>query len=294
MSEEVTSHITNLKNIIKTSSSLLKFKDYLDQNQILENEIRESRSINTFIALSIQHQKYEIFQYLIDIIIPTIDETSFIDYKIRKTSMETLKLFVYIAIKYYNGFDGFIRYLISVKKIPIHSIIINIAAKNGYIDIVKYLFDNGSIVNIKSIHVASENGHFDIVYFLMNKISNDCSLIYSRTINNIFLNGPLYLIEFILNINKSINTKNINIDKYSIRLLFEHGRKDIIKSLIEKNLLPDIGPYAVRDAYENKHYDLVEFLLKHRFPVDITSDFIIECSNSLKKEGIIVNNIPYY
>jgi len=253
----------------------------------LERELKESYIINSLIAISIQYQKYDIFQYLIDLKVPTLDETIFIDYRIRNISPETLTRFIYLTIKYYNGFDNFLRYLITVKKVPIPTVALSLCAKHGFLDLVKLLFENGLIISIKSVQIASNNGHFDIVYFLLSKISTDFSVVPRSIINNIFEKGPLYLVEFIIRNHKCL-------EKDSVRLLFENGRKDIIMSLIEKNLLPDIGSYAIRDAYENKHFDLVYFLLKQRFPVDITSDYIVSCSNLLKKEGIIVNNVPYY
>jgi len=274
-------------DIIKTGQ-LSKFKEFLAQEQISENDLRNNNvttTITSCIAISIQYQKYDIYKYLLDII---IDENVFIDYKIRKISEDFLKMFIYLSIKYYNGSDIFIRYLISDKKVQVPYVSLYISAKLGHFDLVKYFFDNGSIITSKTIDIAASNKHFDIVLFLIGKISNDPSLITTETISNIFSFGPLNLIEYIINI------KNINIEKYSVRLLFENNRKDIIVYLISKNILPDVGTYAVRDAYENKHYDLVYFLLKQRFPVDITCDYIIECTNLLKQEGIIVNNVPYY
>lgn len=263
---------------------------YYEIRDIIEKRL--SGVLTSEIAVSIQYDQYEIFTYLLDNYIT--DSDSFIDYKLRTVYTEP-QIFIYIVIKYYNSQKSdskfrYIKYLVENKAILIPDSAIYIASKNGHLELVKYLFINGGHILQKSILVAAENSHFDIVHFLIDKINK--TDLNPKIIDNIFIKGPESLIKYIFNLQLK---KSLKIDKNSLRYLFEKGRFDIIKNLLESSIpLIDIGPYAVRDSYENKHYDLVYFLLKQRFPVDITNDFIIDAEKKLLTEGIFVNNVEYF
>jgi len=241
--------------------------------------------ISSAIAVSIQYSHFEIFKFLLDILIPN---NSFIDFKLR-SSIQPANIFIYISVKYYNGNKDFLNYLIKNKSLPIPPIAIYLASKNNNLSLVKYLFDNGSSIPIRAIRVGAMLGYFDIVYFLIQKISSDSSRLPQEIITNIFSRGSIELIRYLL--------KNpLMASKINIRLLFEYGRLDIIKDLLYNHQFPidHIKPYALREAYDNKHFELFEFLLKERFPLDITNDYIKELVLKLTNNGIMVNKVEYH
>ncbi len=106
---------------------------------------------------------------------------------------------------------------------------INYASKNGHLEMVKYLVENFQIKSNKAIKCASENKHFDIV---------------------------LYLLE-----------KNYEFDLELLMFsVLKNGHLEMVKHLVENFQIK--SNEAINCALENKHFDIVLYLLEKNYEFD--------------------------
>lgn len=91
-------------------------------------------------------------------------------------TLSTLRLTEQLSDASYNGFEVQVRKIIEDAKrngirINMESALIN-ASTSGYLDIIKYLVENGANINAgnylgEALVLAAENGHLDVVKYLV-------------------------------------------------------------------------------------------------------------------------------
>jgi hypothetical protein len=214
------------------------------------------------------------------------------------------RLFAYISIKHYD--PVITRYLIDAGYHIDHSTFYA-ACKDGHLDLVKLLVFKDCPISGSSVWIATEYHNFEIIMFLLdrNRITITSKFFNDATIYNIFAYGSFKLIKLIIDVvikqNKSIiddddiANDTITIPQSAIKILCQLGRLDVIKYIVVKCplILHELGTAPIRIANEHKHYDIVRFLMKQRFPIDITNQVIKIIEQDLAEDGVIINGVDY-
>lgn len=165
-----------------------------------------------------------------------------------------------------------IKFLLKVNKKETLDLIEE-ATINGFINTVKYLYNNGAILTLNLLRLASEYGHLDIIKYLHdNKLdftsNKKCIYLASR---HAHLDLVKYFIQYGIDIDNEymINAFKNN-DQTMIKYLYKHGGditavdsilaeyaklsyyKDIIKFVILHGA--DINKIEIRFHFELKYY----------------------------------------
>lgn len=140
------------------------------------------------------------------------------------------------------------------------------AARNGHLEIVQFLNENGAVINDQSLVNAAENGHLNVVRFLVNKgvIVNISALI------NASRNGHLNIVQFLIE-------KGTIIPKQLHDNILKHTKYlNIIKFLLD---------YGARDVDYEALYELIEYeaivklLLEYSYPREVIEQLLSQVSN---------------
>lgn len=105
------------------------------------------------------------------------------------------------------------------------------ASENGYLEIVKYLSNNGADINSLKYytHIIAQNGHLDILKYLVKEGIN---LRYEndRPLRSAAEEGQLDVVKYLVNIGLDVNSES----DYCIRKASENDHLNVVKYLIEK------------------------------------------------------------
>ena len=144
---------------------------------------------------------------------------------------------------------------------------LNISAKNGYLEVVKYLVKEGADVranhacaskwNIENaLNLSAGNGHLDVVKYLVEEgadihSDNNCALQWSAE------NGHLAIVIFLAGIGTNIHAYNDAAFRWSA----ENGHLEVVKYLVERgaNIHSD-NDYALKRSAKNGHLEVVKYL----------------------------------
>ena len=190
-------------------------------------------------------------------------------------------------------------------KTPLH-----VAALKGYTDIVKYLVENGTDINISDnegktpLRNAAFHGHIDIVRYLVeNGASFNVVDDKGRTaLCNAVFRGRTDVVKYLVenDPDSHVNAKYVSIGHSLHRAVFE-GRINIVRFLVYKgadvNDVNNEGKTTLHIAVSMGHTEIVKFLIENRSgfyiedsegktPVDYSVDG--EIRTILKKKMIII------
>ncbi|ORX79468.1 ankyrin, partial [Anaeromyces robustus] len=174
-----------------------------------------------------------------------------------------------------------------------------IACKNGYLEIIKYLFEQGVTVdaynqnNDKSpLYSAIEYGYWNIVDFFENQksyVNKHSTLIGDNPLMNKCLSGEYERVQDLIKYGYDVN----DIDEYGYTPLMKAcigGKIEIVKFLINQsnaniNNTNNSEYTALMFAVENNHFDIVKYLIENHATLNNKSMFginelMMACKNS--------------
>ena len=183
--------------------------------------------------------------------------------------------------------------IINLKNDNGHSLLFYASSK-GYLDIVKYLINNGADVNsmggrgIFSLYTASSKGHLDIVKYLIDN-GADVNLTTNIGLSSLYhsiCNGHLDIVKYLIDNGANFNFTKRH-DKFSLYSAANSGHLDIIKFLIDNditliykliNMIIETYNYDEDDIkinfLINDIHHLIGKLKKSRFSFDILQDLM--------------------
>lgn len=135
------------------------------------------------------------------------------------------------------------------------------AARNGHLEVVKYLVGRGD-VNINDCHsfalrTAAHHGHLDVVIFLCEH-GADVSAYSHQVLSEAAYNGHTNILQYLLH-NHVFTLRSKN---EALQSAARHGRLGPVKLLVANGAdVHDDDELAVRFAAMNDHYHVVKFLL---------------------------------
>ena len=149
-----------------------------------------------------------------------------------------------------NGHLDIVKYLVDEKKIDIPESAVYRAVKNGHLDVVKYLVDEkGQDISVDSVFFAAANGHLDMVKYLVGKGKS----IDGEEVSNAAKNGHLDIVKYLVE-------KGAKISDNTVYVAAQDGHLDVLKYLVgEKGV--NINS-AAEDAVKNDHLDVVKYLVE--------------------------------
>jgi len=158
-----------------------------------------------------------------------------------------------------------IKYLVSVGPISVHiqnEEIFRLACKNGYLDIIEYLVENGVDIHLDdeyALHWASCNGHLNVVEYLVKNGACVCSD-NNRAIILASDSGHLDVVQYLVE-----NDAN-GLDHMALLTAVENGRLDIVKYLVEiGHDIHSIPRYILRRTSILGHFDIIEYIISKGF-----------------------------
>ncbi|EGG22320.1 hypothetical protein DFA_04438 [Cavenderia fasciculata] len=131
------------------------------------------------------------------------------------------------------------------------------ASSNGFIDIVKYLHENGAEGGdyiIKAMDEAARHGHLEIVKFLHFNRTEGCS---TKALDGAAKNGHLEIVQFL------DEHRHEGCTQAAVYMASGKGHLDVVKYLC-KHRGERVSKRAMNDAAGNGHIDVVRYLHKHR------------------------------
>lgn len=138
---------------------------------------------------------------------------------------------------------------------------LNVAVRNGHLDIVKYLDEKGADIHDRRddiLRQASENGRVEIVKYLLER-GADVHTQNDVTIKIASQNGHLNVIKYLVE-KGYIHTDN----DVALRTASEHGHLNIVKYLVEHGA--DVhaeNDEALRYSSQNGHFEVVKYLVEN-------------------------------
>lgn len=148
------------------------------------------------------------------------------------------------------------------------------AAKKGHFSVVQFMYEKGffRIKNEpeKAFIYALENGHFDIVYFLVNngvniRHGNDRAAYISC--KNGYLDFLIYLEQKGLFACIPDPERRVQIDENMFYKALTHGRIDIVRYFMKKNIVLIVIEYAIIHAIKRNYLDVLQYI--YDMPADI-------------------------
>ena len=146
------------------------------------------------------------------------------------------------------------------------------AAQKGYLDIVKYLVEQGANIHASdALCGSSYNGHFDIVKYLVEQganihASDDGALRWASE------SGCLDIVKYLVEQGANIHAGY----DYALRFASENGHLDIVKYLVEHGADIHAGnDYALQGASVHGYLDTVRYLVEHGADIHACNDYAI-------------------
>ena len=134
---------------------------------------------------------------------------------------------------------------------------INVAAKQGNLEMVKYCVANECPINVWACTKAAEYGHLECLKYLREEAKAPWD---SGTAAWAAKNGHLHILEYL------VERKYDQYDNYACEDAAEFGHLDCLKYLHETAKAP-WNSGAVRAAHENNHPECVQYLLDSNCPL---------------------------
>jgi len=141
-----------------------------------------------------------------------------------------------------------------------------IASDKGYLEIVKFLIQNGADINTDdggALRFSSYYGHFPIVKYLIKNGAN----MRIEALTEASVKGYLEIVKFLVE-----NTKDINYD-LALRFASKSSHLDIVKFLVENGANVNAeDDYSLRIASKNGHTEVVKFLVENKANIHANND----------------------
>jgi len=132
------------------------------------------------------------------------------------------------------------------------------SAKNGLIEIVKYLVENGADIHTEddfSIILASENGHLEVVKYLVENGAN-IHIHNNEILRKESKYGHLEIVKCLVENGANVNACNDE----ALRWASYYGYFEIVKYLVKKGAnIHSNNNEALRHAKNNNHVNIVNF-----------------------------------
>lgn len=134
--------------------------------------------------------------------------------------------------------------MINVQSVGQHHTPLDLAAREGDLEMVELLVNNGANVNNhKPLHLASEKGYLEIVTYLVEHGAN-------------------------------LNEPDIEINEPDIETFVEEGRNSLQEYRVDREFLNEpgieIGPSPLHEAVRGGHFDVVEYLVEQGADINAT------------------------
>jgi hypothetical protein len=143
------------------------------------------------------------------------------------------------------------------KKCDWNSRTINVAARQGNLEMVKYCVANECPVDEWACACAAENGRLEVLKYLHEEVKEPCD---ATTAYRAASNGHLHILEYL------VERKYDQFDVDACRGAAMEGQLDCLKYLRETAKAPwDL--MAVYFAYMNNHPECVQYLLDNNCPI---------------------------
>jgi hypothetical protein len=134
---------------------------------------------------------------------------------------------------------------------------INVAARQGNLEMVKYCVANECPIDTRACASAAIDGHLECLKYLSEEVKAPWDF---RTADWAAENGHLHILEYLV---------ERKYDRYNERACWwaaEDGHLDCLKYLHETAKAP-WDEYALEGAHENNHTDCVQYLLDNDCPL---------------------------
>ena len=153
---------------------------------------------------------------------------------------------------------------------------INIAAKNGHIEVVKYLYETFKDCRHKwTIDEAAEGGHLEIVKWLHENGSQGCS---QNAMDMAAKNGHIDVVEWLYKIRTAI----LICSRFAMNYAVINGDLNIVKYLNEIGYNNETD--GIISALNHGHLKIAEYLSSHR---EINWNHIISSICNIARNGYI-------
>ena len=134
---------------------------------------------------------------------------------------------------------------------------INVAVRQGNLEMVQYCVANECPINEYACARAAESGHLECLKYLREEAKAPWDF---KTAYWAAENGHLHILEYL------VERKYDKYDAWACMLAAENGHLDCLKYLHETAKAP-WNSQAVRDAHKNKHPECVQYLLDNNCPL---------------------------
>lgn len=154
-----------------------------------------------------------------------------------------------------TNFDSWFGLYMYVRDLPINDDIFIDEVRNGSVEIVKYLVDNGihiDVYNNQALKISSQNGYLELVeYLIENGANRNDALRYSSE------KGHLNIVRYAI-------THGANIHVYGdlpLLLASKNGHLNVVKYLVKHGAdIRTLNNLALTYASNNGHQDIVKYL----------------------------------
>ena len=134
------------------------------------------------------------------------------------------------------------------------------AAKYGYLDIVKYLIEQGANINVneQTICLTLEHGHFDVVEYLIEHGAN-IHVWRENVLRYASKYGHFDVVKYLVGQGADIH----DLDDYALRWASKFGYFDIVKYLIEQGAnVHAVDDEALQQASLYGRFEVVKLLVE--------------------------------
>jgi len=165
--------------------------------------------------------------------------------------------------------------------------ILELAAENGHLDIVKFIIKECSVNIIdpnysKALILSVENGYSDIVKYLINGMSEDHSYLtikdYQDSLKQAITYKHINIIKYIIEHIERYDLTEFNIEDLFLEI-FTFPNLEIINYILNqkflwdnKNLAPYIANNALNNNVMNNRLEIVKYLVKELPPTIVIID----------------------
>ena len=134
---------------------------------------------------------------------------------------------------------------------------INVAARQGNLEMVKYCVANECPIDEFACACAAENGHLEVLKYLREEAKAPWDL---GTAIRAAQNGHLHILEYL------VERKYDQYSEWACNWAAKYGHLNCLKYLRETAKAP-WDYWAVRKAHENKHPECLQYLLDNNCPL---------------------------
>jgi len=167
----------------------------------------------------------------------------------------------YTKVKMAIIFDDFdtVKNLVE-KGATINAESVLVAIIDNNLDIVKYLVEKGAPISDDAVLVGTTYRNFDIVKYLVEKGAS----ISEKAISSASATGDLDFVKYLIDKAEEINKFPIEIGKNAVANAASAGNLNLVKYLLFKGAEISNYNYAIANAEQNGHKDIVDYLKARR------------------------------